>query len=56
MDEQHKKLKENYWYAVQYGSSDDIYDATKALLNYEERLIENVKEALTFKNLLADKR
>ena len=55
MDEQHKKLKEQYWNAVQFGSADDVYCATKALLQYEERLIENVKETLMFKNLLANK-
>ena len=55
MDEQHKKLKEQYWTAVQYGSHDDVYSATKALLQYEERLIENIKETLMFKNLLANK-
>ena len=56
MDEQHKKLKELYWREVQYGSHDDIYNATKALLRYEQQLIENIKESLMFKNLLADKR
>lgn len=54
MDKKHKDLKEQYWNAVQYGSNDEIYSATKALLEYEQRLIENVKESLTFKNLLAD--
>ena len=55
MDKKHNELKEKYWYAVQFGSSDDVYDATKALLQYEERLIENVKESLMFKSLLANK-
>ena len=54
MNEQHEKLKEMYWAAVQCGSHDEIYNATKALLRYEEQLIENVRNSLTFKNLLAD--
>ena len=56
MDKKHNELKASYWDAVQYGSSDDIYNATKALLRYEEELINNIRESLMFKALLADKR
>lgn len=56
MDEQHEKLKELYWRAVQYGSHDEIYYCTKELLKHEEEIIQKVKDSLMFKNLLADKR
>jgi hypothetical protein len=56
MNEYHEKLKQQYWDAVQYGSHDDIYNATKALLRYEEEIIQNIKDSLMFKKLLADKR
>lgn len=56
MNEYHEKLKQQYWEAVQHGSHDCIYNATKALLRYEEEIIQNIKESLMFKNLLADKR
>lgn len=55
MNAHHEKLKELYWNAVQNGSYDDIYNCTKELLRYEQELIENIKDSLMFKNLLANK-
>lgn len=55
MNEKHKELANRYWDAIQHGSHDEIYNATKALLRYEQELLVNVKDSLTFKNLLADK-
>ena len=35
MNEQHKKLIEKYWEAVEYGSHDDEQNAGKALEEFE---------------------